>query len=240
MEKELFLFYYNQGFSDTKISSLVNKERHFVGDYRKSLNLPRASFVTLYGDEIIKFVNKGFPDIKIAEELGISSSMIGYVRKRLKIKTKFTQKTYLSKEDRIKGYMIRNIKHSAKRRNLDFNLECEDIILPKYCPLLNVELNYTNYTTHKFLGLGEEYVDLGFNAATKASIDRVDNTKGYVKGNILIISRLANAMKNEANFEQLETFSQNIIKIINFYKNHGALGNVTDIFFNNEKLSLDS
>lgn len=94
--------------------------------------------------------------------------MIGYVRKKdLKLKLNLPQKTYLSKEDR-KGYMIRNIKHSAKRRNLDFNfLECEDIILPKYCPLLNVELNYTNYTTHKFLGLGEEYVDLGFNAATK-------------------------------------------------------------------------
>ncbi len=47
-------------------------------------------------------------------------------------------------------------------------------------------------------------------------------------------------MKNEANFEQLETFSKNIITLINFYKNHGALGNVTDIFFNNEELSLDS
>ena len=240
MEKELFLFYYNQGFSDTKIASLINKERHFIGSYRKSLNLPPASFTTFYKDEIIKFVNEGLPDIKIAENLGISSTMVGYIRKKLKIKANFIQKTYKSKEDRIKGYMIRNIKHSAKRRNLDFDLDYKDIILPKYCPLLNIELNYTNYTTHKFLGLGEEYVDLGFNAATKASIDRVDNNKGYVKGNILIISRLANAMKNEANFEQLETFSKNIIKVINFYKNHGALGNVTDIFFNNEELSLDS
>lgn len=48
--------------------------------------------------------------------------------------------------------------------------------------------------------------------------------------NVWIISRLANAMKNEADFNQLITFSQNIIKLINFYKNQGALVNITDIF----------
>jgi len=37
-------------------------------------------------------------------------------------------------------------------------------------------------------------------------------------------------MKNEADFDQLITFSQNITKLIDFYKNQGALVNITDIF----------
>jgi hypothetical protein len=136
--------------------------------------------------------------------------------------------------------MIRNVKYSSKRRNLDFDLDYKDITLPRYCPLLNIELNYNNQKSHKILNLGNDYENLSFNDISRATVDRIDNSKGYVKGNIIILSRLANAMKNEANFEQLETFSTNILNLINFYKNQGARGNITDIFFNNEELSLDS
>ena len=132
-------------------------------------------------------------------------------------------KQYLNDNQDYRLYQL--TKSKCKKQGLEFNLDLADFKIPDTCKYLGVKL--TN-----IMGTGR--------VPTNASIDRIDNTKGYIKGNILIISRLANAMKNEANFEQLETFSQNIIKIINFYKNHGALGNVTDIFFNNEKLSLDS
>jgi hypothetical protein len=89
-------------------------------------------------------------------------------------------------------------KESSKQRNKEFNLTIDDIIIPIHCPYLNVELitsfedtNHSNYY----------------------SIDRIDSSKGYVKGNIQIISLLANIMKNNATTEQLITFSQNVLKI---------------------------
>ena len=56
----------------------------------------------------------------------------------------------------------------------------------------------------------------------------------------MIISRLANAMKNEASFEQLQKFITNYTYLINYVNEHGTLGNITDIFPHWRKLSLDS
>lgn len=48
-------------------------------------------------------------------------------------------------------------------------------------------------------------------------------------------------MKNSANFDELENFCKNTLLLINYYKNQGALGNITDIFPNFiRKSSLDS
>lgn len=79
-----------------------------------------------------------------------------------------------------------------------FNIEVEDIIIPELCPYLGVKL----LTDSKDYSQPNYY-----------SIDRIDSNKGYVKGNIQIISRLANTMKNGATIDQLLKFSENVIKI---------------------------
>lgn len=133
---------------------------------------------------------------------------------------------YESEYDRIKGYIIRNSKYMAKRRGIYFNITYKDFELPKFCPILGIELEY---------GSGHDG-----NSSQHATLDRIDNSKGYIPGNIMIISRLANAMKNSSNFQQLKQFITNYSLLINYIDNHGTLGNITDIFPHWQKLSLDS
>jgi hypothetical protein len=89
-------------------------------------------------------------------------------------------------------------KQSAKEYKKDFDLSVEDIIIPTHCPYLGVEL-----LTNKEECYSPNYY----------SIDRIDSTKGYVKGNIQIISRFSNTIKNNATIDQLVTFSQNVLKM---------------------------
>jgi hypothetical protein len=71
-------------------------------------------------------------------------------------------------------------KARAKRRSLEFNIDVSDIVIPKYCPVFpEIELSRNK---------GK----VSYNSPT---LDRVDNNKGYVKGNIKIISNKANMLK---------------------------------------------
>lgn len=99
----------------------------------------------------------------------------------------------------VKNYK-KQILHRTKKRalskGLEFNLLEEDIIIPEYCPLLEIPL---------IIGTKSDYEN-------SPSIDRIDNSKGYTKDNIQIISKKANSMKNSATYEELMTFYKNILR----------------------------
>lgn len=84
---------------------------------------------------------------------------------------------------------------------MDFDIDVVDIIIPPSCPIFGWEL--TNIS-----GKGR--------VKTNASIDRIEPEKGYVKGNIMVMSDLANRMKQNATKAELITFALGILK---FYGN---------------------
>lgn len=100
--------------------------------------------------------------------------------------------------------MWRSAKYRAAAKNIPFNITVEDIIIPEYCPILNIKLD-------RSIGKSK-------NDSCTPSLDRIIPEKGYVKGNVQVISMLANTMKNHATKEQLLTFSQNIESYLNLYK----------------------
>jgi hypothetical protein len=84
-------------------------------------------------------------------------------------------------------------KASAKAQGTAFTLTMDDLDWPKHCPYLDMELNY----------LSDDKAD------NVASIDKIVPELGYIPGNVMIVSLLANKMKNSATKEQMLTFSKN-------------------------------
>lgn len=95
--------------------------------------------------------------------------------------------------------MLSGARSRATRKGLEFNITLEDIVIPDVCPILESPIVVTNKKR----------------MWDSASLDRVDNSKGYVKGNVRVISYLANHIKGIANPTELKAFSKNILPYIN-------------------------
>ena len=92
-------------------------------------------------------------------------------------------------------------KRRAKDKEFEFTIESTEIKIPTICPILNIPIIKV-YTKGRKSGP----------TPNSPSIDRIDNNKGYVKGNVQVISHLANTMKASATDEQLIKFANWILK----------------------------
>ncbi|CAB5238875.1 hypothetical protein UFOVP230_64 [uncultured Caudovirales phage] len=100
------------------------------------------------------------------------------------------------------GHIRRNlgqIKNRAKRKNIEFDLDFEYVesLAVNVCPVFEFDLSWCQ-AEGKIL----------FNSP---SLDRIDPSKGYVKGNVQFVSHLANTMKSNASLEQLKKFANWIL-----------------------------
>jgi hypothetical protein len=101
-------------------------------------------------------------------------------------------------ENGCKRGLYNRAKSRAKRFKLDFNITLNDIIVPKICPILGMPLM-----------VSEKMSDCS------PSLDRINCTQGYIKGNIQVISAKANTIKSNASLEEIE-------KVFNYMKNRRA------------------
>ncbi len=84
--------------------------------------------------------------------------------------------------------LVTTAKARAKKFGVAFNIVAGDIYIPDVCPVLGIKLFRTpNKRTDN-----------------TPSLDRINPAKGYVKGNIKIISWRANRLKCDASFEEIE------------------------------------
>lgn len=85
-------------------------------------------------------------------------------------------------------HLLKNAKRRSKLCNVPFDIGVEDIIIPEFCPVLGMKLEFNRTLA-------------GYNSP---SLDRIVTTKGYVKGNVHVISWRANKIKTDATLEELE------------------------------------
>jgi hypothetical protein len=104
------------------------------------------------------------------------------------------QKQQEWKRNNIERYLIQSAKARAKKYGLPFEISHTDVVVPPRCPYLDIELS-------------------PFSGWSTPSLDKIVPELGYVKGNIQVISTLANTMKNQASIEQLLTFANSIIRL---------------------------
>lgn len=90
--------------------------------------------------------------------------------------------------------LLSSARDRARKRGIPFSLTVEDIVIPTHCPILNIPLT-RNLGAHG-------------GTSSSASVDRIIPELGYVRGNIQVISLLANNMKSSASVEQLKQFAK--------------------------------
>ena len=81
---------------------------------------------------------------------------------------------------------FKNKRQAAKYSKHDWKLNFNDLEWPLVCPVLGLELDY-------FCSVRTE---------NSVSFDRIDNDKGYVAGNVVIMSWRANRIKNDGTAEE--------------------------------------
>ena len=94
------------------------------------------------------------------------------------------------------------ISHRAHKPGLPFTITESDLEWPTHCPVTGVKLVYGGRGANG--GRGGRRGASGPNAA---ALDRIDNTKGCVPGNVVIVSYWVNIRKGDATPEQLRAIA---------------------------------
>lgn len=97
--------------------------------------------------------------------------------------------------------MIISARHRARKRGLECTITRDDVVIPDRCPILGIEL---------VCGTGVSGRPGG--SPDSMSLDRIDPERGYVPGNVQVISHLANTMKSYASKEELVMFARWILE----------------------------
>lgn len=98
------------------------------------------------------------------------------------------------------NYLLKSARSRAKKLKIDFSISLSDMPdIGTHCPALGIKYIFeTSMETKDF----------------SPSLDRIDSTKGYIPGNIQVISWRANRLKSNSCLEELEKLVQ-YLKIIN-------------------------
>src|SRR6266436_5014533 len=89
----------------------------------------------------------------------------------------------------LERYILRSARYRARKKNIPFSITVKDIHIPSRCPVLGISLRSN-------LGNKKPGRD-------SPSLDRIDSSKGYVPGNVMVISWRANDVKGNGTIEEL-------------------------------------
>jgi hypothetical protein len=108
---------------------------------------------------------------------------------------KILDKQYLYKQNHREEVLLKAAIKKSKELALECNLTIDDIVVPEICPLLGIKISSnSNLKTRD----------------NSPSIDRINPKRGYIKGNVWIVSYRANRIKNDATIQELYLITKNL------------------------------
>ena len=122
-----------------------------------------------------------------------------------KFKNNFLDKKYTRQRDKYAGFRwyMKVIKKSSKKRKHFYDVDI------KYLETLWEQQDGICPFTKQKLVL-KKYSDDNISAPYSASIDRIDNSKGYMKGNIRFVALMFNYARNRFSDEQVIDFCKQV------------------------------
>ncbi|NEU96029.1 hypothetical protein [Bradyrhizobium uaiense] len=106
-----------------------------------------------------------------------------------------SERNYSSWE--VKTRLVYGARQRARKSSLEFSIGWSDFEIPEVCPLRGVPLK---------VGSGQHTDD-------SPTLDRKDPRRGYVKGNVWVISHKANRLKGDFTPNELRTFCENALAL---------------------------
>lgn len=101
-------------------------------------------------------------------------------------------KTNRYRESRLLGWA----KARAKDKRIPFNLTLNDIVIPARCPALGITLR------------------AGSKSNSSPTLDRIIPTLGYTRGNVIVISAIANAIKSSGTPLEIRKVAKFYLKLL--------------------------
>lgn len=94
----------------------------------------------------------------------------------------------------FRTHLCSKARKRGRQRGMEATIKPSDLVWPSHCPVLGIELDYPAVSgLRKGLAVQPNW----------PSLDRWDSTKGYVPGNVFVISYRANTLKNSATYAEI-------------------------------------
>jgi hypothetical protein len=151
----------------------------------QTVNMLKTKHPEIETAELIKKYKRGQSLWAIGNAFGITATA---VMERLK-KAGFARRPKFTKINtpllRRAKCLLTRARQTSIARGLPFNITLSDVEIPKVCPIFGTPLV------------------IGKRSDNTPSLDRIEPAKGYVKGNVWVISLRANRIKNDATVHEL-------------------------------------
>ncbi|MEF2249319.1 hypothetical protein [Ralstonia solanacearum] len=92
------------------------------------------------------------------------------------------------RSDGVARLLLKSSRYRAKRAGIRHSLALADIHVPERCPVLGIRLKPTQ----------------GRAGPASPSLDRINPRRGYVRGNVIVVSWRANELKKNATLDEME------------------------------------